>query len=225
MFLDITESKMMLSRVLGEYERSKFAAIKSFLKPGGVFLDVGANKGDFSLFAAKIVGSKGCVLAFEPEPSNVYWLKKNIQANKKKNIHVFEVALDNRNGTGELFLGEKSGWHSLLANARATSEVSAVEVRTIDHLFYEINFQRSITVMKIDVEGAELRVLEGAEQLLAREDLVLLMDLHPQYGVEVRSVIDYLKRHGLRAFRELPPFDELVRHEHYGKCTSIIAHK
>ena len=69
-YLDITESPMMLARALGGYEVAKHEAITSVLSPGSTFIDIGANKGDFALLAAKIIGTSGSVMAFEPEPVN-----------------------------------------------------------------------------------------------------------------------------------------------------------
>jgi hypothetical protein len=67
-YLDIGESKMMRTRALGRYELKKMNLVRNWLEPGATFVDVGSNKGDFTLLAAKVVGSDGNVLSFEPEP-------------------------------------------------------------------------------------------------------------------------------------------------------------
>ncbi len=114
-FLDITESRMMLARAIGRYEPNKHHAFQHFLRPGDYCIDVGANKGDFSLLAAKLVGPEGQVLTFEPESHNCRWIRKSIRINGYCNINLFEIALSHENGNAQLHLGEKSGWHSLVS--------------------------------------------------------------------------------------------------------------
>src|SRR5436190_15184494 len=100
--LDVTESKMMLARALGRYEVPKHDAIEVLLKPGQVFVDVGVNKGDFTLLAAKLVGPDGAVLACEPEPKNCKWIRQSIDLNGYKNARLFELALSDESGEAQL---------------------------------------------------------------------------------------------------------------------------
>ena len=67
-YLDVDESPHMRRRVEGTYEPNKVAAVQRLLATGGTFIDVGANKGDFSLIAARTAGPEGRVIAFEPAP-------------------------------------------------------------------------------------------------------------------------------------------------------------
>jgi FkbM family methyltransferase len=224
-YLDIKESEMMFARIIGEYEKNKFAAIRQFLKPGGTFIDVGANKGDFALFASNIVRSNGSVLAFEPEPFNVHWLRKSIEINVYRNIQLFEVALSDKNGSAELFIGEKSGWHSLLGEKGSTHRKLDVTVRTLDSILDEINFNRPINVMKIDVEGAEQKVLKGANKLLGQQNIVLLIDLHPHHGVNVQEVVNTLEVYGFSVYDESPPFKKLFEPKFHKRDLSVIAYK
>src|SRR5262245_25241322 len=90
-YLDIGESKMMRARALGRYESKKMSLVRNWLEPGATFIDVGSNKGDFTLLAAKVVGSDGRVLSFEPEPNNCYWIRKSIEANRYENIRLYDV--------------------------------------------------------------------------------------------------------------------------------------
>src|SRR5450755_4229427 len=114
-YLNIKESRMMLQRALGCYEVTKHQAFKHFLRPGATFVDVGCNKGDFSLLASRLVGPEGRVLSFEPHPENCRWIRKSIAKNEYRNIELYELALSDTNGTAQLHIGEKSGFHTLLA--------------------------------------------------------------------------------------------------------------
>jgi FkbM family methyltransferase len=100
---------MMRARALGCCEFKKMNLVRNWLKPGATFVDVGSNKGDFTLLAAKVAGSDGKVLSFEPEPNNCYWIRKSIEANGYENIKLHDVALSAANGTASLYLGAKSG--------------------------------------------------------------------------------------------------------------------
>ena len=224
-YLDITESSMMFKRVIGRYEVEKHKALETFLKPGNTFIDVGANKGDFSLLAAKLVGANGRVLAFEPEPTNFKWITKSIEKNGYKNITLYDTALGDRNGQVELFLCEKSGWHTIVKGQKFRDYgVINVRAKTLDSVLEDVDFSDPINVMKIDVEGAELQVLKGASNILIQsKNLIILIDIHPTLGVDPRGICEFLERQGFSIFHEKSPFSSPVTV--YGNLTSIVAIK
>lgn len=196
-YLNISESIMMYARALERFEPAKFAFLKRFLKPGMVFVDVGANKGDFSLLAAKHVGPEGKVIAFEPEPGNCSWIRKSIGANGFRNIVLMEKALSDRTGAANLYLGKKSGWHTLKEGMENRGEgVISVSTCTLDDVLDD-----TCDVMKIDVEGAENDVMGGALGTIRKDRPVILMDLHPQLGADVGKI------HRLFAHESYIPFD------------------
>lgn len=200
-YLNIKESPMMLARVLGLYERKKINVIRSVLKPGMTFIDIGANKGDFSLIAAKVMHGQGTVIAFEPEPTNCMWIKKSIELNGYSNIALFEVALGETNGCANLYLSDKSGWHSLVPSLPARN-IGVIEVnkKTLDSVVEENNYQ-NISMIKIDVEGFELMVLKGAvKTLINNKDIILLIDIHPHLGVDPKEVCEFLKALGFSIY-------------------------
>lgn len=207
-FLDITESPMMLARALGRYEVNKHQLIQSILKPEQNFIDVGCNKGDFSLVASAIVGSRGSVLAFEPERDNCGWIRKSIDINGCRNIDLYQLALSNENGEASLYLGAKSGWHTLIPGQeyRNNDRVVSVPTRRLDDLLDEISFDKPVHMMKIDVEGADMHVLKGASRTIEENDgLTLLIDLHPELGVDVAELTDFLDDKGYSIFEEKLP--------------------
>jgi len=223
-YLDIKESPMF-ARVLGRYELDKHLVIETLLAKGNTFIDIGANKGDYALLAARIVGSQGKVFAFEPEPANCKWLKKSIELNQYTNIELHEIALSDTNGNAQLHLGDISCIHTLLPmqKGRGRSAIS-VNIQTLDQFLETIGWTKPISMIKIDVEGAELNVLRGAQKTLAtNKDLVVLMDIHPDLGVDPRDVCTYLEGRGFAIFRETPPFD-LPVHEYTHLC-QIIARR
>jgi FkbM family methyltransferase len=207
-YLNLRESPMMLARALDVYERNKMAAVRHFLKPGMTFLDVGGNKGDFALLASQTTGEAGAVLCFEPEPDNCRWIRKSIELNGYKNITLHELALSDSSGTEQLYLGRKSGWHTLLrGQQRSDAGTITVRTATLDDVLEKILISK-VDLMKVDVEGAELQVLHGGRKtLLASQDIVLLLDIHPKMGVDPRQVCSFLSEMGFRLYAMTPPFD------------------
>ncbi len=207
MYLNIKESSMMLARAFGVYEQEKTKAVQALLKPGGTFVDVGANKGDFALLAAKSAGETGRVICVEPEPSNATWIRRNIELNGYRNITVCDLALSDHDGEALLHLGTKSGFHTLLSGALQRDVGSlVVKTRKLDSLLEELGATK-VDVLKIDVEGAELQVLKGAvETLRANPKIVLLIDIHPPLGVNPSEVFAFLNSLGLSVYKMQAPY-------------------
>jgi FkbM family methyltransferase len=211
-YLNLKRHRGMLSRAFGMYEPAKMEAVLKLLRPGSIFLDVGANIGDFSLLAASVTGSAGKVLAFEPEATNCYWIKRNIELNGYKNIEVFQLALSDRDGEASLYLGDRCDYHSLLkGQPERQAGIIAVKIRTLDSFLEELGQDR-VDMIKVDVEGAELEVLRGARETLRRNpDIVLLLELHPLMGVNPAEVCDFLRDMGLSLFQMSSQFNAPAR--------------
>jgi FkbM family methyltransferase len=146
------------------------------LKPGDVFVDIGANHGYFTLIAASCVGSTGCVFAFEPNPPVFQQLVTHVRMNRfEDRVRLADVALSDAEGEATLFASQcrtNSGLSSLRATAErvesgALSAAHTVRVRTetFDR-WYARARPGSISVMKIDVEGAEEQVVRGMDTTL-----------------------------------------------------------
>ena len=206
--LNIKESPMMLQRALGLYEPAKTQAIQSLLKPGETFVDAGANKGDFALLASRIVGNNGKVVCIEPEPINFSWIGRSVHLNSYRNVQLCNLALSDHDGEALLYLGTKSGYHTLLSNAPGRSQNSLkVKVRTLDSLLPELGIP-SVNALKIDVEGAELAVLKGAVKTISTNPkIVLFVDIHPLLGVNPPEVFEYLASLGLTLVQMSEPYN------------------
>jgi FkbM family methyltransferase len=169
---------------------------------------VGCNKGDFSLLASKLVGPEGSILAFEPHPENCRWIQKSIMKNQYRNIDLHQLALSDSNGSATLHVAQLSGHHTLIpGKLKRENGLMNVQTSTLDSLLEEIGYNRTIDVIKIDVEGAEMQVLRGArETLLSNRGIVLLLDLHPKLGVDVAEVCRFLQDLGFALKGEEAPF-------------------
>jgi FkbM family methyltransferase len=166
------------------YETAETTFIQAHLAPGHVFIDVGANIGWFTLKAAKQVGPTGKVYAFEPRPDSFAALTRSLAENHFEDIvAAHNLALSDQPGTlniGWSKEGENSGGTWLLSDPAVealflaeTHRKSETVVVRLDDL---IDPSR-IDVLKIDIEGAELRALRGAEQLLRRHRPIILTEI------------------------------------------------
>jgi FkbM family methyltransferase len=141
-------------------------------------VDVGANIGYYTLLGSSSLGDKGEVYSFEPDERNFDLLLKNIKLNHFNNILPVRRAVSNVTGKSLLFLNKYSGWHSLF-NAHGDS-VSSVVVDTVTLDDYFINNDIVIDVVKIDVEGAEIPVLQGMRQQIEKnESIKIFIEFSP----------------------------------------------
>jgi FkbM family methyltransferase len=165
------------------------------LREGDVVIDVGAHVGMFTVKAAMSVGERGKVVAIEPVEENLRLLRKNVELHKLNNVVIIGRACSRERGRAKLVKSELSGTHQLRAVSKEpefpVSEVE-VEVTTIDDVCRNLGLLR-IDFLKIDVEGAELKVLRGAEEGL-KVTRNIAMELH--YEGEREEVKDYLEKRG-----------------------------
>jgi FkbM family methyltransferase len=160
------------------FERNELEFILNVLQPGMTFVDVGANVGLFSLPAARKV-QHGKVFAFEPTRSTYELLARNVQINSLKNLRAFHSALGDYVGEAVLQVNVrgKDGLNTLGRPTHESSEVigkETVPITTLDHFMDRHGIAR-VDAMKVDVEGAELFVFRGAENLLRRADAPLIL--------------------------------------------------
>jgi FkbM family methyltransferase len=143
-------------------------------------VDVGANIGWFTLHAANIIQDAGTVFAFEPEPTNFSLLSKSVEQNDFHNVHLFQKCVSDTIGTQELYLSpsKNSGLHTIMKDLGGSKIV--VPTIKLDSLLSFPRFDR-IHLLKIDVEGAEAKVLAGAQKLLAQSKINhIIMEWNPE---------------------------------------------
>jgi FkbM family methyltransferase len=159
-----------LDFVRGSTELPMQRCVAAHLAPGGVFYDVGANVGFFSLLATRRVGRDGAVYAFEPVAENVEAIRRNLRLNAIDNVSVFQVAIEEKSRPGILYVTKWDGGSSLSTGAVTPAEPveeRRVEVVSLDELV-QTKGLRPPTLVKIDVEGAELGVLRGMLKTIER---------------------------------------------------------
>ncbi|MFT0171981.1 FkbM family methyltransferase [Paraburkholderia mimosarum] len=179
----------------GELERGTRLLIERFLAPEDVFVDVGAHLGLLSLAAARAMQGRGKIIAFEPFPETRKLMERSFWINGlSRMLELHEVAVSDHNGTSTLFLGEVSGHHSIFALNEAGSEAAPkieVDLVTLDSV---VPPDQRVTLIKIDVEGAELDVIKGASATLQRNpDTALIAEFGPPHlRRSIHTVDDWL---------------------------------
>lgn len=170
------------------YERAAYDRFWD-VQQGFKVLDVGAYIGVYTLKAAKKVGCQGRVISVEPEEENFRFLLKNIEINGFDNIIPVRAALSDFEGNGLLYLSAPgSGEHSMLS--RSQKKIN-VPVQTVDGLMRKLRMD-SLDVMKIDVEGAEIQVLKGSNQMLRERRIRSIVVAAYHYPDECSEVINFL---------------------------------
>jgi FkbM family methyltransferase len=184
---------------LAGYEMQMSSLVKGLMRKDDVFVDVGANEGFFSVLASLASGG-GRVFALEPQSRLVPVIEENLRLNGCRNATVSHLALSDRTGTATLHLQAStntgsSGFFNARGRGLGREEVSTMK---LDDYFTANHIDR-VRLMKVDCEGAEKLVMEGAHATLrARTVDILAWEYHP--GVisedEMAQMDAYLKKCG-----------------------------
>ncbi len=161
------------------YEEAEKSEVLQALSPDGIFLDVGANIGLFSLYVARLFPGAS-IHAFEPLPLHVKRLNRSIAQSGIKNVKVHEKCLGASKSYLELYLHtNNSGGHSTRKDQIDDHERgTSIQVEVVDLDSFLTSRDRSkVDVIKIDVQGAEWSVLQGAQKTLMESRPVLLMEM------------------------------------------------
>jgi FkbM family methyltransferase len=204
----------------GGYERGTWETVKHLLREGDTVVDVGAHVGVFSCFAAALVGPTGNVFAYEPNADNFARLEAHKACNAFAWIHATRYAIADSDGVAALHVNrDNDGGHALWNpgafhfNKRTREEpagVQEVEQHALD--FFAADDKPTVRLIKIDTEGAELRVLRGAEKLIERDHPYIVAEVNTfglaQLGDSTEALLDFMKKRGYRvgAIADVPPY-------------------
>jgi FkbM family methyltransferase len=192
-------------------EKEMLSGVLSRVRDGDVFLDVGSNLGLFTVFAAKVVGPGGTVVAFEPQTSAHNRLAENIRLNDLQNVKLFKLALSDTRATRKLILGDAGGFSPTahLADESGPSEV----VKTAEYDWLVANESLPIpNVVKMDIEGHEFAALKGMRATLSNPlCTALFCEVHPSAlpkDVSREHVIELIQSFGFSSIRMKKRFAE-----------------
>lgn len=181
-------------RILVRRRSSDFFVLREVFKrkvygppPTGVVIDLGANIGAFSLYAAQKATR---VYVFEPDPSNFTQLEKNCALNRSLPISAFKKAIGGSMRTGNLSLGVTNKGASSLVISRSRQSVP-VEIITLDHALSLCGVSH-VDFLKIDIEGSEFELFESCSLQTLRRISRIVMELHKVPGKRYRDIVQKL---------------------------------
>lgn len=203
MYLNSNDQGIALPLIkFGIYEGYETRIFKDLISPESTVIDIGANVGYYTLLAASAL-KNGFVYSFEPVIDNYELLIKNIEVNKFYNVKTFQKAVSNEKKKIKIFIDEKNlGNHSLAGN-NVPNNMGFVEVEsvTLDSIFN--NLSEAIgdnIVIKMDTQGAEGLVVGGADKLLSKKNIKILMEFWPKglrnMGTDPLGLLNKLQGYG-----------------------------
>ena len=199
MYLDLEDDGISLDLYFdGIREPHATRRVKSEIHEGDVVVDIGANIGYYALMESQLVGDKGKLYAIEPVPENMETLKRNIEANKCRNIETFRMAIGDENKKDVIHISEKSNWHSMIRHEKLNSVKNIdVDVQTLD---YFLKDKPEVNFIRMDVEGYEGEILKGMTKTLgsASKSLKLFIEIHPHImeKEKTKKMLTTLKKFG-----------------------------
>lgn len=201
-YLDSIDSHRL--SIYGTYEPFETNIMKKLINPGDVVIDIGANIGYYTLIFARLVGEKGKVFAFEPDPTNFSILQKNIAANSYNNVVLIQKAVSSRSGKNRLYLCSTN-----LGDHRSYdphNNWKSIEIDSVSLDDYFKDYKGKIHFIKMDVQGAEGQVLMGMKNLVKKnKNLTIVSEFWPLglkvAGVSAEQYFEILMRHGYKYYQ------------------------
>jgi FkbM family methyltransferase len=171
---------------LGTWEPEVQETLAAILEAGSTVYDIGAAAGFYTLMAARRVGANGRVIAFEPFPENVRLTRRNLNLNGVDNVDLLETAVGAAVGTS-MMVDEADAAVSVHLTVAADEGGIEVDVTTIDHLVAQGRIPPP-DLIKMDVEGAEIEVIQGATDTIATHGPTLLVEVHGNWDEFDRAI-------------------------------------
>jgi FkbM family methyltransferase len=183
--------------IYGNHEPLTTQIISEELSEGMNCVDIGSNIGYYALLESKKIGKLGKVWAIEPSPENFSALKYNIKLQENKNIQAFNFAIGDKNGKIEFIISKKSNWSKVKEEKdllNQDDDIIKVSLKTLD-LFSEENNLKQIGLLRMDVEGYENKIIDGATQFLKKFKPKIMIEIHMMImgKKETKNILEKLK--------------------------------
>ena len=205
-----------LVRYYLNWEPMTGARLLASFQPGRTVIDVGAHVGFYTVQAAKRVGRRGRVYAFEPAPENLRLLRRNIRRNRLRNVTVYPVAAGAGRGRREFHLARHAELASVLNGFYPHISADSTTTMTVEEVPVDSLVESPVHIVKVDVEGAELEVLRGMKRILTENPDVQACiewdwDNWRHAGHDPIELPTFLRQCGFRRFTVLDEFDQRER--------------
>jgi FkbM family methyltransferase len=182
------------------FERRDALRLSRIVKPGHTIIDAGANIGYYSLLFAKWLKGSGSVHAFEPFPSTAQSFLRNLQLNPglERTVRLHQIALSDQSGTVSMDVPDAANCG---CNYIAMNSPGVIRTMKLDEFVAEHGINR-LDLLKIDIEGAEVSLLQGAELTLKRLRPVIMIEINPsalrRFGQTAADIVTILGSHRYR---------------------------
>jgi len=174
----------------------KIAWLRDNIVNGMTIVDAGACIGKLTTLFTNLVGKEGRVVAYEPR---LGYFKRLEEAVGGQNVLCVNAAVGNYDGEGELYIANKLGWDSMSPKRDFGIGTATVEVLTLDIHLKQIGIDK-VDILKIDVEGWDLCVLEGAESIIdSSERIAIILEVH-SFHVDRNELLNFLLSRGFTVF-------------------------
>jgi len=199
--------ELILSGKWEDYETELF---KKNIKPGDTVVDIGAHIGYYTVIAAQLVGDKGKVYAFEPDPKNYQLLQRNVKLNGYSNVVLVNKAVSDKSGQAHLFLNNENTGDHRIFNPELDRRSLSIATTTLDDFFKDK--EKRVDIIKMDIQGAEARAFQGAMKVIARNrHIKLITEFYPQAlqqsEISAEEYLALLQKHAFKLFN----IDEVKR--------------
>lgn len=194
MYINVREKDPKMRKTFQSYaldrthEEITTRLFKKTVKEGNIVIDLGANIGYFTLLAANLVGKRGKVYAFEPEPKNYNYLLKNIRLNNYDNVLATQKAVSDKIGRTNLYICEHdTGHHTInqyegIKNYKPNTDnkETFIEIDTVTLDDFLKNKEKAVDIIKMDIEGAEVLALSGTKEIIRQnQNIKMFIEFFP----------------------------------------------
>jgi len=198
------DEKDTLGLSLGRiHEQHITELVKKTIKKEDVVVDLGANIGYFTLIFSKLVGPKGKVFAFEPDPTNFAILRENVLINKCSNVILIQKAVSKISEEGIMYLSENNkGDHRIFDSGDNRKKIT-IETISLDDYFKDSS---RINFVKMDIQGSEILALRGMKEILEKnkKHIKILAEFWPnglkKAGANPKDFFNILKKYNFIFF-------------------------
>ncbi|MDX1962239.1 MAG: FkbM family methyltransferase [Pirellulales bacterium] len=185
----------LLTRVMlfeGAYQQDVLWALRTFIQPGDTVFDIGGHHGLMSVVSGQAAGPTGRVFTFEPNPHAREHIRRHLELNKLRNVTIEEIALSDQVGEFPFYIQSGNlSWNSTLVKDFANfKNREAITVRTEPLDAYVERTGRIPRVMKIDTEGSEFMVLQGARGAIAAHQPLMIMEFNPASATSAGTTLE-----------------------------------
>lgn len=187
----------------GAHDWAPIFVLEKHIQPGDCIIDIGANQGEYTLWAARKAGKKGKVVSFEPMDQLFDTLLDNISLNPSFSDRILPIKKGLSDKASQLCLygkpGDNEGVNTMFPTSSHTELIQEIALDTLDRELEKLQMPR-VSLIKLDVEGAELQVLKGSKKTILEFKPKWIIEINEEAcqagGYTSQDILEFLKGFG-----------------------------